>query len=81
MSHFSRRDLLGQMGSGLGFMALASLLKAEGLLADDRPKIDPGRPHAPRPPHFAPRARNVVVIFCSGALSHVDSFDYKPELI
>lgn len=36
---------------------------------------------AARPPHFAPRAKNVLVIFCSGALSHVDSWDYKPELI
>jgi hypothetical protein len=69
------------MGSGLGVMAMANLLKAEGLFADDAVQIDPGAPHAARLPHFAPRARNVVVIFCSGALSHVDSFDYKPELI
>ncbi len=86
MSMFTRRDLLGSMGSGLSSMALASLLKAEGIRdagsrRDPSPDIDPTQPHAPRPPHFQPRARNVVVIFCSGALSHVDSFDYKPELI
>ena len=81
MKGFSRRDLLGHMSSGLGVMAMADLLKAEGLLKDDQIIIDPGAPHAARRPHFAPRARNVVVIFCSGALSHVDSFDYKPELI
>ncbi len=81
MKGFSRRDLLGHMSSGLGVMAMADLLKAEGLLKDDQIIIDPGTPHAARRPHFAPRARNVVVIFCSGALSHVDSFDYKPELI
>jgi hypothetical protein len=46
-----------------------------------RPTIDPGRPHAPRAPHFPPRAKNVVVIFCSGAVSQLDTFDYKPELI
>ena len=46
-----------------------------------RPTIDPGRPHAPRTPHFPPRAKNVVVIFCSGAVSQLDTFDYKPELI
>ncbi len=72
-------------------MALASLLADERLLlgaenAVDsggpiRPQIDPAQPYAPRTPHFAPRARNVLVIFCSGALSHVDTFDYKPELI
>jgi hypothetical protein len=81
MKGFSRRDLLGHMSSGLGVMAMADLLKAEGLLKDDQIIIDPGAPHVARRPHFAPRARNVVVIFCSGALSHVDSFDYKPELI
>ena len=43
------------------------------------PVIDPARPFAPRPPHFAPKAKNVLMIFCSGALSHVDTFDYKPE--
>ncbi|MDE0915975.1 MAG: DUF1501 domain-containing protein [Planctomycetota bacterium] len=63
------------MGTGLGAMALTDLLNAQGLLTGDNPKVGPGVPH------FAPRARNVVVIFCSGALSHVDSFDYKPELI
>lgn len=81
MSDFSRRELLRRMGSGLGVMAMADLLRAEGLLRDDQIVINPSAPHAARLPHFAPRARNVVVIFCSGALSHVDSFDYKPELI
>ncbi len=46
-----------------------------------RPLIDPAAPYAPWPPHFEPKAKNVVLIFCSGALSHVDTFDYKPELI
>ena len=81
MSDFSRRDLLGHMSSGLGVMAMADLLKAEGLLKGDELQINPSAPHAARQPHFQARARNVVVIFCSGALSHLDSFDYKPELI
>ena len=34
-----------------------------------------------RRPHFSPRAKNVLVIFASGALSHIDAWDYKPELI
>jgi hypothetical protein len=81
MKGFSRRDLLGHMGSGLGVMAMARLLMADGVLGGDRVKIDSSAPHAVRLPHFTPPARNVVVIFCSGALSHIDSFDYKPELI
>ncbi|MDB6003683.1 MAG: hypothetical protein JWR15_670 [Prosthecobacter sp.] len=79
----SRRNFLNQSVSGLGSIALTSLLAQKGLLANDpiRPLIDPSHPYAPRPPHFEPRAKNVVVIFCSGAMSHVDTFDYKPELV
>ncbi len=79
----SRRTFLNQSVSGLGSIALTSLLAQKGLLANDpiRPLIDPSRPYAPRAPHFEPRAKNVLMIFCSGAISHVDTFDYKPELV
>ena len=46
-----------------------------------RPQIDAAHPFAARTPHFTAPAKRVVVIFCSGACSHVDTFDYKPELI
>jgi len=46
-----------------------------------RPDIDARKPHAPRKTHFKPRAKNVLVIFCSGGCSHLDTFDYKPELL
>src|SRR6185503_10730257 len=46
-----------------------------------RPVIRPEAPYAARLPHFAAKAKKVLVIFCSGAVSHVDTFDYKPELI
>jgi hypothetical protein len=81
----NRRAFLRHAGTGLGGIALTSLLADQGLLAATKspiaPQIRPENPLAPRPPHFSPRAKNVLVIFCSGALSHVDSFDYKPELI
>lgn len=86
-----RRRFVGHAATGLGGIALTSLLQEQGLLANEttagdvhdsiEPKIDPSRPCAPREPHFKPRAKNVVLLFCSGALSHVDTFDYKPELI
>jgi len=79
-----RRAFLQWGGTGLGGIALTALLDQQRLLAVGppiRPQIDPARPSASRPPHFAPKAKNVLVIFCSGALSHVDSFDYKPELV
>lgn len=83
----SRRDFLHHGGSGLGAIALAALLGDHGLLASAsektpiRPVIQPDAPLSARRPHYRPRAKNVLVIHCSGALSHLDSWDYKPDLI
>ncbi len=81
----SRRQLLIDTANGLGGIALASILHDEHLLASDegplRPQIDTEHPFAARSSHIVPRARNVLVIFCSGACSQLDTFDYKPELI
>src|SRR5881296_2230963 len=80
-----RRGFLGHAATGLGSIALTALLAEHGLLADDRspirPNIRPEAPLAPRPPHYTPKANRVLMIFCSGAVSHLDTFDYKPELI
>src|SRR5687767_9176827 len=85
-SLMSRRGFLRFAGSGLGGIALTTLLAEQGLLAAEqsgphRPQWSPEQPLAPRQPHFAPKAKNVLVIFCSGACSHLDTWDYKPELI
>ena len=81
----NRRGFMGQTLHGLSGIALASLLAESGLLATDkspsRPQINPAHPFAARPAHFAPRAKQVLLIFCSGACSQLDTFDYKPELI
>lgn len=78
----NRRRFLADAGMGLGAIALTQLLGRQGLLgADARPEILPDRPFGARTTHFTPAAKNVLVIFCSGACSHVDTFDYKPELI
>src|SRR3712207_1992079 len=81
----NRRQFLRFAGTGLGGIALTTLLGEQRLLAAEklpvRPAINSAHPFAPRPPHFTPRARRVLMIFCSGALSHLDTFDYKPELI
>ena len=79
-----RRDFLQWGGTGLSSIALATLLHEQRLLGGEppiRPVIDPAHPYAPRPPHFPAKAKRVLMIFCSGALSHVDTFDYKPELV
>lgn len=77
-----RRQFLQFAGTGLSSIALAALLHEQGALADSiRPTINPAMPFAPRLSHFRPRAKRVLFIFCSGAVSHVDSWDYKPELV
>jgi hypothetical protein len=73
----SRRDFLWQAGGGLGGIALAALLDSEKLRAgSERETINQiGRPH------HRPRAKRVVQLFMAGAASHIDLFDYKPELV
>jgi hypothetical protein len=70
-----RRAFLGHLGSGLSGIALAALLGEEAAAAGAE------GPLAPRQGHFAPRARRVIQVFCPGAVSQLDTFDYKPELI
>jgi hypothetical protein len=82
-----RRGFLGHMASGMGGIALATLLAEQGLLAADGGAGGPetaarsSNPMAPKPPHFPGRAKRVLHLFCTGAVSHVDTWDYKPELI
>jgi Protein of unknown function (DUF1501) len=75
-----RRRFLWEAGGGLGGVALAHLLRSDGLLAadDDAPKPPAG---LRRGLHRAPKAQRVVQLFMSGAASQCDTFDYKPELI
>jgi hypothetical protein len=73
----NRRNLLWQMGGGLGGVALACLLGEDGALAAG----PAAQPRQAGGPHHAPRAKRVVQLFMSGAASQVDTFDYKPELI
>ena len=76
-----RRQFLADAATGLGSIAIASLLGRDGLLAATSPAIDPAQPYAPRPTHSPAKAKNVVVIFCAGAVSQLETWDYKPELI
>mgnify|MGYP002639076744 CR=1 FL=1 len=85
-----RRAFLGTAGLSTSGLALASLLDADGLLAGEartvggkspiRPGIDPNNPYAARKSHFDMPAKQVLVIYCPGAVSHVDTFDHKPML-
>ena len=76
-----RRGFLSNTASALGSIAFTNLLGLDGLLAAPGTIIDPARPYAPRLPHFPARAKNVIVIFCAGAVSQLETWDFKPELI
>jgi hypothetical protein len=72
----TRREMLRRCGMGFGFVGLATLLCDEGALADPTSTT----PLAPKKPHFAPKAKQVVHLFMNGGPSHVDTFDPKPAL-
>jgi hypothetical protein len=71
----SRRDFLTSTASGIGLLALASLLRDDGLLA-----AEPASPLAPKPPHFPAKAKACICIYLEGAPSQIDLFDPKPKL-
>ncbi|MCC6884625.1 MAG: DUF1501 domain-containing protein [Verrucomicrobiales bacterium] len=75
--HATRRSFLNTAASGLGGLALGSLLSQEGLLAAPAAGTDP---LLPRQPHFPAKAKNCIFIFMAGAPSHLDLFDPKPKL-
>jgi len=78
---YSRRDFLRRTSSGFGAMALAALMGSYGpeLLAETA-SPERSNPLKPKPPHFPARARSVIFLYMEGAVSQVDSFDYKPLL-
>ncbi len=74
----NRREFLWHSGGGLGGIALASLMAGEGAFAEG---VDGLRLRPDGGLHHAPRAKRVVQLFMAGAASHVDLFDFKPQLI
>ena len=66
---FSRRQMLGRLGAGMGMLGLAGV--AQDAVAT---------PIVTGKPHFAPKAKHVIQLFMPGGPSHVDTFDYKPDI-
>ena len=71
----NRRDFFSSSANGLGGIALAALLANDSRGRTAMPQS------LERSAHFAPKIKRVVQIFCPGGVSHVDTFDHKPELI
>jgi hypothetical protein len=70
---FSRREWLQRTGAGFGYLAFSAL-------ATQRALAEVAPPVAPKQPHFPARAKRVLFLCMDGGPSHVDCFDYKPEL-
>ena len=85
----NRRRFLGESCTGLAGIALAQLLDEQRLLASEQtnedaaflPQIDAEQPLSERQANYPAKAKRVLLIFCTGGLSQIDSWDYKPELI
>jgi len=80
MNHslFSRRQMLQTLSSGFGYLAFSSLATAAAAREKNE---EPNNPLAPKDPHFAAKAKRVIFLCMRGGPSHVDTFDYKPQLI
>jgi hypothetical protein len=73
---FSRRQWLKSAGVGFGYLAFAGLPEpASRVGASSAP-----RPLAPKAPHFRAKAKRLIFLFMEGAMSQVDTFEYKPQL-
>jgi hypothetical protein len=75
----SRRSLLRAAGAGFGQVALAGLLGsiANKAAAQD---LNANNPLAPKRPPLPAKAKRIIFLFMEGAMSSVDTFEYKPEL-
>src|SRR5262245_4411122 len=70
----TRRWFFRDCAVGLGSIALAELLRQSGNAVENP------NPLAPHQGHYAARAKRVVFLFMAGAPSHLELFDYKPQL-
>lgn len=80
MSLFSRRHLLQTASAGFGYLAFAGLSTIAASRAIAAGQESAANPLAPKAPHFKARAKRVIFLCMQGGPSHVDTFDYKPQL-
>jgi Protein of unknown function (DUF1501) len=81
-SGISRRQVLRSAGTGFGYLALTGMLgqnTAKAFDATASRALEP-RPLAPKPPHYPVKAKRIIFLFMNGAISQMDTWDYKPQL-
>lgn len=80
----TRREALWQTGAGFGALPLISMLSGDGFFNGSAAAAEEDlaalNPLTPKPPHFAPKAKSVIFLFMYGGPSHIDTFDYKPDM-
>jgi hypothetical protein len=80
----TRREFLWETGGSFASAALTAMLSQDGFLARQAVAADGqtrlANPMAPKQPHFTAKAKSVIFLFMYGGPSHVDTFDYKPNL-
>src|SRR5438876_8429628 len=79
LKYRTRRQFFKDCSTGLGTIALASLLNEKLFAAPATLAAED--PLAPKKPHFPARAKNIIYLHMAGAPSTLDLFDYKPKLI
>lgn len=79
LQQITRRHFFRDCRVGIGGLALGSLLAADAAQAAPQDGQQ-SHPLAPRPPHFAPQAKNVIFLFMAGGPSQLELFDHKPKL-
>ncbi len=79
-----RRTVLKGAGAGFGYLSLQALLRLDARRAarggEPGVKSAPGGPLAARPPHVPTRAKRIIFLFMEGAMSQMDTWEYKPRL-
>ena len=70
-----RRAFLADLGLGFTGLALAAMLHQDGYASSDGTWAPPNGK-----PHFTPKAKSVIWLFMNGGVSHLETFDPKPEL-
>ncbi len=78
LQQMSRRYFFGRLGVNVGAIALWSLFQRDGIAAPA--SASSNSLLSPQPPHFAPKAKNVILLNMAGAPPQLDMFDYKPKL-
>jgi hypothetical protein len=74
--NFTRRHALQTVSAGFGYLAFAGISS----FAAAKEQVSSNNPLVPKAPHFPAKAKRVIFLCMQGGPSHVDTFDYKPEL-